>query len=78
MTNRQSINPVLAGHKNDPILQHWTSFFIADTAKKLSPTDCHFEGMTFMVIELVSICLARANEVWIILLKAHFNLKRNA
>ena len=45
LTNRDWIKAILNG---DPVptAQYWMSFFNADTARKLSPPCCHFNGMS--------------------------------
>jgi uroporphyrinogen-III decarboxylase len=42
---RQWIKSVLAGD-DVPTAQYWMSFFNADTARKLTPEYCHFNGMS--------------------------------
>ncbi|HBG27669.1 MAG: hypothetical protein A2Y10_10295 [Planctomycetes bacterium GWF2_41_51] len=42
---RQWIKSILNG-ENVPTAQYWMSFFNADTARKLTPKSCHFNGMS--------------------------------
>ncbi len=45
MQKRDWIKALLAGEKDLPIPQHWMSFFNGDTARKLTPPQCHYYPM---------------------------------
>lgn len=42
---RQWVKSILNG-EDVPTAQYWMSFFNADTARKLTPNSCHFDGMS--------------------------------
>jgi uroporphyrinogen decarboxylase len=42
MTRREWIIAILKGDKTVPVAQQWMSFFNADTARKLTPSNCHY------------------------------------
>ncbi|MEN6384918.1 MAG: uroporphyrinogen decarboxylase family protein [Phycisphaerales bacterium] len=46
MTNREWIKAILKNEHSVPTAQYWMSFFNANAARKLSPKDCHFNGMS--------------------------------
>ncbi|MEN6385037.1 MAG: uroporphyrinogen decarboxylase family protein [Phycisphaerales bacterium] len=46
MTNREWIKAILNNDHSVPTAQYWMSFFNADTARKISPPTCHFNGMS--------------------------------
>ncbi len=46
MTNREWIKAILNNEPSVPTAQYWMSFFNADTARKISPEECHFNGMS--------------------------------
>jgi len=45
MNNREWIKSILDGTSRSTA-QHWMSFFNADTARKMSPAECHYNGMS--------------------------------
>ncbi len=45
MNNREWIKSILDG-SSEFTAQHWMSFFNADTARKISPQECHYKGMS--------------------------------
>ncbi len=45
MNNREWIKSILDGTSRFTA-QHWMSFFNADTSRKLSPSECHYKGMS--------------------------------
>ena len=45
LKNRDWIHAILNG-QDVPTAQYWMSFFNADTARRISPPNCHFEGMS--------------------------------
>jgi uroporphyrinogen-III decarboxylase len=46
MTNRQWIKSILNNDSSVPTAQYWMSFFNADTARKIAPSNFHFNGMS--------------------------------
>ena len=46
MTNRQWIKAILNNELSVPTAQYWMSFFNADTARKIAPSEYHFKGMS--------------------------------
>ncbi len=49
LNNKEWIKAVLKG-EDAPVPQYWMSFFNADTARKLTPQSCHFEGMSLFEV----------------------------
>ena len=45
MTNREWVKGILAGDKSLPVGQNWMGYFNGEAARKLTPSNCHYEPM---------------------------------